>query len=330
MEDLLFNPLIIVRDIHFASSMVVAGIIFFDLFIAAPVFRSNSRFKTFEPAFRGAAENILWISLAVSVASALTWLCLLSMRITNKTLDEVITDGTAWTVLSQTQFGFAWDVRLALAAVLAVSLLWRPKKNEGQIAIALRGLACLLAAAYVASLAFAGHGGEGLGGARIIHLAADGLHLIAAALWLGALIPFVLLLCRLHALGKEGAVSAASAVGNRFSTLGVLAVGILLASGIINASFLLEGLHSLIDTPYGLLLLLKIMLFAAMLCVAGVNRQYLLPRLGHDAKPDQGSRTVRQLFRNSLIEIALGGGIILLVGMLGIMAPAKDVAGHVH
>ena len=323
----MIDPLIIVRDVHFASSVIVAGIVFFDLFIASPVLRQNSRFRTSERSFRKTAERILWICLAFSVISALAWLCLLSMRIVHKSLDEVVTDGTVWTVLSNTQFGFAWEVRLVLAAALAMCLLWQRRTNEGRNAITLRALTCLLVAAYLASLAFAGHGAEGMGGEQMIHLAADALHLIAAALWLGALIPFVLLLGRLQGLREEGWVSAASAVGNRFSTLGIVAVGTLLVSGTINASFLLEGMQSLIDTPYGRLLLLKVVLFAAMLGLAGVNRQYLLPKL---CEPGGNYRTAHRLLRNSLVEVGLGLTIVLIVGTLGVMPPANQIMTHVH
>ena len=323
----MINSLIVVRDIHYASSLIVAGLVFFDVLIARPVFGSNSQLKTSERSFRRTAEKILWIGLALSVASALAWLCLLSMRIADKTLDEVVADGTVWIVVSQTQFGFAWELRLMLAAALAVSLLWQRKTSHGRIATHLRVSACLLVAAYLAALAFAGHGGEGLGGERMIHLAADALHLIAAGLWLGALVPFGLLLYRLQRLRAEGWVTAAAAAGNRFSTLGIVAVATLLLSGIINASFLLAGMHNLVDTLYGRLLLLKVVLFAAMLCLAGINRQYLLPKL---CESGGNYRNVRRLVRNSLAEIALGLAIVLIVGTLGVTPPANEIIAHVH
>jgi putative copper resistance protein D len=78
------------------------------------------------------------------------------------------------------------------------------------------------------------------------------------------------------------------------------------------------------------LLLLKITLFAAMVGLAGINRQYLLPRLCGEVGIDQGSRTVRWLVRSTLVEIAIGLGVILIVGMLGIMAPASNMPAHFH
>ena len=109
------SALVIVRDIHFASSIIVAGVVFFDLFVASPVLRSDLRFSKAQFYFREAADNIFWISLALSMASAVAWLCLLSMRITGKAFGNVIADGTIWIVLSQTQVGFAWEMRLYTA-----------------------------------------------------------------------------------------------------------------------------------------------------------------------------------------------------------------------
>jgi len=332
----LINPLVIVRDIHFASSVIVAGVVFFDLLVASAALRRGLRFPKAEFSYRETAGRTLWISLALSIVSAFAWLCLLSMRIARKGFDDVIADGTVWTVLSQTQFGLTWEVRLLLGVLLGACLLPLRKASEGKTnesaAAATWFLiaASLLAGAYLGAIAFAGHGEEGVGFEQNIHLAADFLHLNAAGLWLGALVPLVLLLASLRRFAEDGWVPAAAAAVSRFSTLGILAVGILLVSGTINAAFLLGGMHSLIDTAYGRLLLLKVVLFAAMVSLAGVNRQSLLPRLSDNVGTERGARTVQQLVRSALAEIAIGIAIILVVGVLGIMAPANELAAHLH
>jgi putative copper resistance protein D len=330
VEDVLINPLAAVRDIHFISSLMVAGIVFFDLFIASPVLRmGNLRLPATKSCFSDRTIKLLWIGLALSIVSALAWLCLLSARITGKPFDEVVADDTIWVVLSRTQFGFAWQLRLLLGLALAVCLLTRRTKDNA--APIWQGvLATLLADGYLGSLAFAGHGQEGLGSERNIHLAADFLHLIAAGLWLGGLIPLAVLLACLCRFREQSWVSAACTVTGRFSNIGMLAVGILLVSGTLNASFLVGGIENLIDTRYGLWLLLKMTLFAAMVGLATINRQYLLPRLCGEVGIDRGARTVRWLVRSTLVEIALGLGVIVIVGMIGIMAPATDMAAHVH
>jgi putative copper resistance protein D len=330
LEDPLINPLIAVRDIHFGSSVIVAGMVFFDLFIASPTLRMvDSRLGTTVAAFRVGTSRILWISLALSIISGFAWLCLLATRIAGRPFGEVFADGTIRTVLSETQFGFDWELRFLFGFLLAACLPVRWAKKAG-IRIWQEVLAALLAGAYLGLLAFAGHGQEGLGIERNFHLAADFFHLIAAGLWLGGLIPLALLLVYLGRFREQTWLSVACDAAGRFSNLGIMAVGVLLVSGTINAWFLVGGMDGLIDTSYGRLLILKITLFAAMVCLAGINREYLLPRLFGDIGTGQGSPTLQWLVRSALVEIVLGIGVIVIVGTLGIMAPATDMHAHVH
>jgi len=325
----LLNPLIAVRDIHFGSSVIVAGLVFFDLFVASPALRQeNVRVEATVAAFRIRSIASLWISLAISIVSGFAWLCLLAARIVGKPFADVVADGTVWIVLLQTQFGLAWELRFLFAVALAACLLVRRTKKAGSIWPEV--LAAVLAGAYLGALAFAGHGEEGLGLERYFHLAADFFHLIAAGLWLGGLIPLVLLLVYLRRFREETWISVACDAASRFSNLGIVAVGILLVSGTINALFLIGRVQALAGTDYGRLLLLKVTLFAAMVGLAGINRQYLLPRLSGDAGMDRGSRTVRWLVGSALVEIAFGLGVIIIVGMLGIMAPASNMPAHLH
>ncbi len=330
VEDILINPLAAVRDIHFISSLMVAGIVYFDLFIAAPVLQTgNLRLQATRSCFSDRTIKLLWTDLSVSILSALVWLCLLSARITGKPFDEVVADGTIWIVLSQTRFGFTWQLRFLLGLALSVCLLVR-RATDNAAPIWQGGLAALLASGYLGLLAFAGHGQEGLGFERNIHLAADFLHLIAAGLWPGSLIPLALLLAVLRRLREDSWVSAACAVADRFSTLGFLAVGILLMSGTLNAALLVGRMENLIETSYGRWLLLKVTLFAAMVGLAAINRHYLLPRLGDAAGMDSNARTVQWLVRSALVELTLGLAVIVIVGMIGLMTPAADLAAHIH
>jgi len=50
----------------------------------------------------------------------------------------------------------------------------------------------LFSAGFMASLAWAGHGGANTGGAGLIQITADALHLVAAGAWIGGLVPFAL------------------------------------------------------------------------------------------------------------------------------------------
>jgi putative copper resistance protein D len=66
MEQTLINPLIAVRDIHFGSTVIVAGIVFFDVIIASPTLRAvGSRLETTAVAFRIRTALALWTSMAL-------------------------------------------------------------------------------------------------------------------------------------------------------------------------------------------------------------------------------------------------------------------------
>jgi putative copper resistance protein D len=99
-------------------------------------------------------------------------------------------------------------------------------------------------------------------------------------------------------------------------------VGTLLVTGIINAWILVGSFHALLVTEYGRLLLLKLVVFATMLVFAAVNRFWLTPRLALTSDNDAQLKALRQLTRNSLIEIALGLSIFAIVGALGTLHPA--------
>src|SRR5262249_57226864 len=65
----------------------------------------------------------------------------------------------------------------------------------------------------------------------------------------------------------------------RFSTLGLISVGLLIATGVVNGWTLAGSVPALIGTDYGRLLLAKVALFLAMVSGAAINRLRLTPRL---------------------------------------------------
>jgi putative copper resistance protein D len=321
------DPLIVVRAIHLAATALVAGIVFFDWLVAGPALREAGDSLTVP--FRAREAGIVWVGLALAVVSGAAWLMLLAADIVDRPLTQVISDGTAWTVLTQTRFGIAWQLRLLLAALLGGFVLGE-KRMAGRALF--RGTpAAALAAAFVGALAWAGHGGATPGAPGMVHLTADVLHLIAAAAWLGGLVPFALVLGHLRRFNGHGRI-VAGRLSHRFSNLGMFAVAALLVSGMINASFLVGDVQGLQATSYGRLLTLKLLLFAGMVCLAAVNRQYLMPQLAGSAAsdPDLGTRIARKLERNAVLEVVLGIAVVIVVAMLGVTAPATEAHMHMH
>ena len=168
------------------------------------------------------------------------------------------------------------------------------------------------------SLAGSGHAAGTPGALGDVHLVADVLHLLAAAAWLGGLLPLSLLFGMALRQTDPTLASALPVATRRFSTLGLLSVGTLLATGLVNTCMLAGSLPALAYTGYGGLLLLKVALFGIIVAIASINRLRLMPELPR-------TDAVRRLNRNARIEVALGLAIIAIVSVLGTLSPGAHL-----
>lgn len=326
MADPLADPLLYARTIHFAATMLVAGVVLFAVCVAAPAWRGAASNGAVAIKVQARLAVIAWISLALAAFSGAAWLVLTAAAMSDLSAPQVFGDGVLWTVLSQTVFGRDWLIRLVLACALAAtlpSLLTQQNHKTRWIETA----AAVLAAAFAGALAWSGHAAGGLGGEAILHPAADVLHLIAAAAWVGALVPLIVLFAAAGA--DDASLAMARTATTRFSILGIVSVGTLLATGIVNTYYLAGSVPALLHTDYGRLLLIKIALFLAMVAIAAVNRLRLTPQLLQQASIAASRDALRQLRRNAATEALAGAIVIAIVAALGTMAPAIHAA-HQH
>ncbi len=223
-------------------------------------------------------------------------------------------------VLTGTSFGYATAARLVLAAiVLAFSLRLAPGLPLWLVSI---GAGALI----LASFTWTGHGAVEEGMAGVIHAISDIVHLLAAGVWLGALVALAVLLW----LARKGAPGQALAALHKaletFSGVGSLVVAALLASGLVNSWFLvgLRPIDQILATPYGRLLVFKIGLFALMLLLAAANRFRHTPNLGFALADGEDSGPATATLRRSvLLETLLAIGVLVLVSILGMLAPVS-------
>ena len=299
------DPLIFVRAVHFAATALACGTVAFLVLAAEPAARIDSGFSN----LRRRLVVLVWIALAVAVLSGVAWLILLASDILGVSIAEACLHGGAWPVVTDTRFGLVWAIRFVFALSLSLLMLWP----------ATRMLQLAAAAAVMALPALVGHAGATPGLVGDLHLLSDMAHLLAAGIWLGGLAALALVLTQARRSKKSTTRDLAVVATRHFSILGMVSVGVLLLSGLINCWNLMGGPRDLLMTEYGRLVALKIGLFAAMIAIAAANRFYLTPRL---PKPDAS----RALTRNSLAELGLGLCILSLVGILGTLSPSA----HVH
>ena len=305
------NSLIVVRAVHFTATAILAGSLMFWTLVAAPILRSSEAAAIVWLQTLRAA----WISLAIAAVSGGIWVLLQAAAMSGLPFGDALTADVMSTVVNETQFGLVSEIRFALAIILAGCLAY-----DGLLWV--RGLALISALGLIAALAWTGHAGSTVGEAGILHLTADVLHLIFAATWMGGLVSLARLLAAARRSRTDAWALVALSTTQRFSTLALISVGSIVATGIINAWILVGSLHALIITDYGRLLMLKVTLFAAMLMIAVANRFWLTPRLAVPPGSEPRLKALRQLTRNSMIEIVLGLMIFSIVGLLGMLHPA--------
>ena len=134
-------------------------------------------------------------------------------------------------------------------------------------------------------------------------------HGVAGGLWLGSLAA-VLATVRssgVRAVDERGQLTAS--LVNVFSPLAVAAVGTLLVTGIATATLYLDHWSQLWRTPYGRMLVGKVVLMLATGAVGAYNWKRLRPRLGT-------SRERATLLNSAGLELALACVVLAVTAVL--------------
>ncbi|MCA3717182.1 MAG: copper homeostasis membrane protein CopD, partial [Brevundimonas sp.] len=221
-------------------------------------------------------------------------------------------------VVQSTSLGIAHVVRAALALLGVTALVLGRGRRAGE------WVAIVAFAGAVVSFAWSGHGAASEGYLGVLHLAADIVHALTGAVWLGALAGFCLLLIRPKP--REASGTARSLAG--FASVGTVAVAVLVTTGLINAAFLIgaEGLGRITGSTWGLLLIAKLVLFAVMVGLAAHNRFTLTPSLSRavEAQADT-DRVVRRLRISIGLEMLAGFALLGLVAAIGVQMPPASM-----
>ena len=223
-------------------------------------------------------------------------------------------------ILTGTDVGVAWVVRvLALSAIVIVTFVVQRRTASSH------GVVAALAAIALATVAWSGHGAMDEGARRYPHLIADILHLFAAAVWVGALAAFAVLLRRAKTSSFDQLVGLSRALAG-FATAGTLIVVTLVLTGAVNY-WLTAGpsLSPLVSSQYGLFLLAKLCLFVAMLGLAAANRYRLTPRLERSIDRGDTSAAVKVLRNSLVLETGAALLILFLVAWLGVLSPSAPI-----
>jgi len=302
-----------IRALSTGAGLLIVGVLVMSL-LAGPLDKPTARAWQ-----RRLALSTRWLA-ALLLVSGIASLGL-QVAVATGRLDSILS-GAAWLrLLGDTQYGTVWLLRHGLLLLMAALVLFQEREASTADWIAWRAEAGLLAALGMGLAAWAGHA-VGVDPGRALPVLVNATHLIAVGAWLGAL-PALAILLR-AASREDGADSRPFAViaALRFSACALAAMGLIVVTGVWNASNEVGGVPGLVGTPYGRLVLLKVLLLLPVLGLAARNRRSLLPRLGGDAGTI-GRPAMRSLARAVTFESLLGAGLVVVAAVLAVTPPGR-------
>ena len=213
--------------------------------------------------FRSSSNDVRQLARKIAVIAALIGLAVLALRFGIRAA-RISGMGLSGAV-DPMMLGFVWDSPLGAAAI------WRGAGELLVVALLIRGIvglsAGLIGALLIAvSYTFVGHS---LGDPRWLLASLLTLHLLAAAFWIGALLPLR------HAVGQpEGA-----RLLHRFGNVASLTVALLVVVGLIFAWLMTGSFSNLLSTAYGKTLLAKLGVVSGLMALAALNKWRFVPAL---------------------------------------------------
>jgi copper resistance protein D len=265
------------KAVTYAATLGAAGAIFF------LAYNANLLHELLRSRIRRLIRLLLLASVLASCARIL-----LSGASMSGELGGMFDSGFVGMVLGAGE-GRATGMRMAGLALAALAIPSNPRFR----ALALLG-------AVTASISFAGVGHiRGLlpNAAPLLLLC---MHLLCAAFWLGALGPLLI-------AARAGSDTQVALLASRFGKLALGVVLLLLAAGAGVLWSVIGGAAQFWSSDYGRMLALKLLVVAALLGVAGVNKLYLTPQLlsGH-------AKAVVRFRRSVMTEMVIGAVILLI------------------
>ena len=216
-----------------------------------------------------------------------------------------------------TQSGKIWAIRQLYALFLwgAIYCYLRTGKDLAGLRVAL-----LLSLPLIAGRSLTSHAVAVPTWTKLA-VTADALHLLATAVWAGGLpVLFWVLHRGTRRLHMQIAWTAETV--RRFSWLALAAVTVLAITGLYQSWIQVQQLALLFETPYGQVLILKLLLFLCMIIIGAVNLFSTKPKLLHCLKTQRLPNWLQKKMLHRIGgEAVLGLGIFCVTGFLTLLPP---------
>ncbi len=175
-------------------------------------------------------------------------------------------------------------------------------------------MALMLAPALVALGSISAQGHASTTAMPALQVPVDALHVTMASAWVGGLVLLVVYLMRLPRVAGAGGRLVGGLVLARFSSLAVIAVTVLVASGVVRAVGEMSSPTDLWETPYGWTIVVKVGLLGVAIVLALRTRRVVAALRRQGGAPN--SATLALVRRNAWVEIALTLVIVAVAALL--------------
>ncbi len=203
----------------------------------------------------------VWVLFGTLVVVGILEMSLFAVRASGEPLGV----GLFSQALFDTRTGGIWLARLGLAALVALAATWAARGTGASRWWVATGVGGVL----LVTLAQQSHAAtEG----DVLPLVAAWLHVVAAALWMGGLIGFpLLLLGPLRKVAPDEQSRLRRAAVRRFSKVATIGVMTIIATGLYATLLNVPSFADLIGSAYGRALIMKLGLMVFLLATGGIN-----------------------------------------------------------
>ena len=290
---------VLLRGLALCGQGVAIGGVFFTLLLLRPSLSDGA------PARRRLTKSLVLTAIAAAVvAGAQT----LSLAVQMLVLSDAST-GVPFAEIASTSFFRAGAVRIVACVGIVIGCAFLARSPEGRAWwLALAAFTLLLAA----GSAWTSHAAGRLG-PRAVLLVLDGLHQVAAGVWIGGLLHLIV-------VASSRADSGWSApLLKRFSAMSLTSVATLVVAGVGLSIAYVDGASALFGTSYGSMILTKAAVLGGLVLLGAANF-FAVRRL-----PDGAAAALPRLRRFVEIEFGLGATVMFIAASLTSLPPAVDV-----
>jgi copper transport protein len=312
----------LVRFAGFAANALVLGTLAVVVLVLRPTFASLDSEAWARGRARLADRLEGLVHSALIAAGAAAALALVLQAVLTAELSGGDVDSDSFFAVLETSYGPWYAARVPIVAGLLVLLTGKVR----QWSLARRGTDAsvagpawwaawgLLGVALLATSSFSGH--AAVATPRVVSLGSDVVHLVAGATWFAGIVLLSVALPDAW-VGEDERMrlEVLSPTVRHFSHVALVAIGIVLVTGVVGSILHVAHPGDLIDTPYGRTLAVKIAFFGLILALGGFNHFVIRKRFETALENSDAAGPATRTFRKAIAaELAVG---LILMGLTG-------------